>query len=248
MTIYFDDLQHDGKSEDFSKDPGWIGAGNHAIFADRHQGGAHDFGFCAQTSHAGGAPGEIGGVIWRSGLYGYYADRVGPLTLTNRLEARGKVVLEAAPPDSGMYLGWFNSAEKKNAPSQAGNFVGIKIGGPTRVGHYFVPAYATARRGKPEANTRREHPKRVSVERSQGPVLIPQKVFEWKLVYDPAGNGGTGTLEATLGTESVTLPLKKGDKALGATFDRFGLFTTHIGGSYVRIYFDDLAYTTAAGQ
>src|SRR5205807_10544089 len=30
LTIYFDDLQYDGKREDFSKDPGWIASGNHA--------------------------------------------------------------------------------------------------------------------------------------------------------------------------------------------------------------------------
>ena len=78
-----------------------------------------------------------------------------------------------------------------------------------------------------------------------GECLTPEKVFQWHLVYDPAGNGGTGTLEATLGTESVTLPLKKGDKAWGGTFDRFGLLTTHVGGSYVKLYFDDLAYTAA---
>jgi len=59
----------------------------------------------------------------------------------------------------------------------------------------------------------REHPKRVSVERNQGPVLVPEKVVEWKLVYDPAGNGGTGAIEATLGSESVVLPLKGGDKS-----------------------------------
>ncbi|MDB6029067.1 MAG: hypothetical protein JWM68_5290 [Verrucomicrobiales bacterium] len=244
LTIHFDDLQFDGKSEDFSVDPEWIGSGNHASFKDPNQGGAHDFGFLAQTSHTGGSPGELGGTIWRSGAYAYYADRVGLLTLTNRLEARGKVLLEAAPPDSGMYFGWFNSAEKEDAPAQAGNFVGVKIGGPTRVGHYFVPCYATMSRARPEPVAARQHPKRVSVERSEGPILVPQKVFEWKVVYDPAGNGGAGTLEATLGSESVILPLKKGDKEKGGSFDRFGLFTTRIGGSYVRIYFDDLAYTS----
>ena len=45
---------------------------------------------------------------------------------------------------------------------------------------------------------------------------------------------------------SVTLPLKPGDKAKGATLDRFGLFTTHIGGNFVRIYFDDLTYTSGS--
>ncbi len=246
MTIYFDDLQYDGKAENFSRDPGWAGSGNHARFEDRQQGGAHDFGFSAQTSHAGGTPGELGGTLWRSGEYGYYADDVGPLTMTNRLEARGKVVLTAAPPDSGMYLGWFNSADKQNAPSQTGDFVGIKIGGPTRVGHYFAPAYATGNRpSSSNFTSRRQHLKRISVERKDGPVLVPQKVFDWELAYDPEAGGGTGSIKARLGTESVTLPLKPGDKSIGGTFDRFGLFTSHIGGSYVRIYFDDLQYTTA---
>ena len=76
-------------------------------------------------------------------------------------------------------------------------------------------------------------------------VLVPQKAFPWKLIYDPAANDGNGAIEATLGDESVTLPLKRGDKAKGAKLDRFGLFTTHRGGSYVRIYFDDLKYTAA---
>jgi hypothetical protein len=60
--------------------------------------------------------------------------------------------------------------------------------------------------------------------------------------------GGKGTIEATLGNESVTLPLRDGDKAKGASLDRFGLFTTHRGGSFVRIYFDDLTYTARSDR
>ena len=86
------------------------------------------------------------------------------------------------------------------------------------------------------------------MESAEGPVLVPQKVFDWKLIYDPSGNGGMGAIEATLGSQSVRLPLKGSDKKAGAMFDRFGLFTTHIGGSYVKIYFDDLAYTTASSS
>jgi hypothetical protein len=71
-------------------------------------------------------------------------------------------------------------------------------------------------------------------------------VFDWKLVYDPAGAGGKGTVTTTLGDQSVTLELKPGDKARGATMDRFGLFTTHRGGSYVKIYVDDLQYTAGS--
>jgi hypothetical protein len=245
MTIYFDDLRYDGKAEDFAKDPGWVAVGNDAGFEDREAVGVHDFGYSAKTDWAGGKPGEVGGKMWRSGAYGYYADRVGPLSLADRLEASGKVVLRVGSQDSGMYFGWFNGADRENSPNQAGNFVGVKVGGPTKVGHYFLPAYATALPAGAKVETSGQHPANVSVERGTGPVFVPKKVYDWKLVYDPAGNGGTGTITATLGDESVTLALKAGDKARGASLDRFGLFTGHRGGSFVRIYFDDLKYTAA---
>lgn len=237
MTIYFDDLELDGQRQDFSKDPEWIGVGNRTSFQDRVQGGAHNYGFSETSNHAGGKAGEIGGTMWRSGQYSYYADRVGPFTLNDHLEARGKVVLLRAPPDSGMYLGWFNSADKTNGPTQTGNFLGIKVGGPTRVGHYFVPAYVATH---PPEDKRR---KRLTTEAASGPLLVPNKTFDWNLVYDPGANHGNGAIIVTLGSESVTLPLRDGDKATGATFDRFGLFTSHIGGAFVEIYFDDLQYS-----
>ena len=247
LVLHFDDLTYDGKREDFSHDPGWIGVGNHVGAANREWGGAHDFGFSAETHFAGGSPGELGGLMWRSGLYAYYADRVGPLSLKDRLEASGKVVLNVGPPDSGIYFGWFNGTEKEFSPTQAGNFVGVKIGGPTKVGHYFLPAYATTKTTPIERVGVRQHAATVSVDKGTGPVFVPQKVFSWKIVYDPAGNRGAGTIEATLGDESTTLNLNDGDKEKGAVLDRFGLFTTHRGGSFVRIYFDDLAYTAVAG-
>src|SRR5688500_8770684 len=80
FTIHFDDLEYDGKAQDFSRDAGWIGVGNTATYDRRDEGGAHDFGFSAATNFAAGAAaGELGGTIWRSGAYAYYADRVGPL-------------------------------------------------------------------------------------------------------------------------------------------------------------------------
>ena len=62
MTIYFDDLQYDGKSEDFSKDPGWAGSNNRAKI-ENVPAGAHDFGFSPKTNLAGGTTGEVGGVV-----------------------------------------------------------------------------------------------------------------------------------------------------------------------------------------
>ncbi|MCX6910302.1 MAG: hypothetical protein NTY01_19975 [Verrucomicrobia bacterium] len=228
-TMFFDDLQYDGQTQDFAKDPGWVGAGNRVTFEDREVTGAHNFGYSATTSHAGGAPGEVGGGLWRTGAFGFYADRVGPLNLEQRLEARGKVKLVTAGPDSDMQLGWFNSAAKDKERGDAENFVGIHVGGPTRIGHYFIPVLATAKGTKGKVD--------------QGPVLTPGKVFDWSLIYDPAANGGNGEMRVTLGHESVTLALKPGQKAQGASLDRFGLFTSTAGGQMVKIYLDDLEYS-----
>jgi hypothetical protein len=231
LTIYFDDLQHDGRTQDFTKDPGWEGSGNRATYDDREQGGAHDYGYSATTSFAGGKAGEVGGTFWRGGKYSYYADRVGPLTLDDRLKAGGKVVLQAGAPDSDVFLGWFNSENKDKPPTEAGHFLGIHVGGPTRVGHYFRPSLTTA--------------KGTTSRMIAGPVLTPGKVYDWSLVYDPAAEGGNGAVTVMLGEETVTLPLKKGIRAQGGSFDRFGLFTPAVGGQVVRMYLDDLNYTTA---
>lgn len=228
MTIHFGDLALDGKTVDLAKDPGWVGFNNRAKFEDA-QVGAHNFGFSPATHFASGAPGEIGGDLWRSGRYAYYADKVGELTLDDRLEASGKVVLQVGAPDSDVYLGWFSSAERTKPPAIAGNFLGVHVGGPTRVGHYFQPSFATATgsRGQPK----------------KGPVLVPGKVYEWSLLYDPAANGGKGAIRVTLGGESVTLAMKDGQRAQGGRFDRFGLFNSTAGGQLVRIFLDDLSYT-----
>jgi hypothetical protein len=228
MTIYFGDLKYLGRGPDFSQDPKWDASGNRAKYQAKDVGGAHDFGF-SNTNHAGGKAGEVGGTFWRSGKYAYYADKVGPLSLDDRLEASGKVVLMSGAPDSDMFLGWFNSASKDEPPVKAGHFLGVHVGGPTRVGHYFHPSLATAKGTTSQA--------------SAGPVLTPGKVYDWSLVYDPTAEGGNGAITVTLDRESVTLPLKKGLKAQGASFDRFGVFTSNIGGQIVRLYLDDLKYT-----
>ncbi len=233
-TLYFDDLQLNGKTEDFSKDPQWTAVGNRVSYEDRELTGAHDFGYSAKTNYAGGTAGEIGGGMWRSGDFACYADRVGPLDLNQRLEARGKVRLVTAGPDSDVRLGWFNSSAKEKGVGDKENFLGVFVGGPTRVGHYFIPAFATAKGGKSGMG---------KVEK--GPVLTPGKNFEWSLVYDPAANEGNGEIQVSLSGASVTLKLKPGQKKQGAVFDRFGLFTSNIGGQMVKWYLDDLEYTAA---
>jgi hypothetical protein len=231
MTIYFGDLQLDGQPVDFSADPNWDGSGNHAKYQAKEIGGIHDFGYSA-THYAGGMDGEIGGLIWRS-PYAYYADHVGPLTLNDPLEAHGRFVLLSGAPDSGVMLGWFNSSVRQTDDQHAldnRDFIGVSIGGPTRVGHYFLPIYATKQTGRGIVK--------------EGPILKPGKAYDWSLVYDPAAVNGRGQIRVTLGDEAVTLDLKANAKSKDAVFDRFGLFCVGTGGGQVKVYFDDLKYTS----
>jgi len=214
-------------------DPNWDHSGNRVTYQAKEVGGIQDFGFSA-TDHAGGTAGEVGGLIWRS-PYAYYAERVGPLSLENPLQARGRFVLMSGAPDSGVMFGWFNSETKEvddRASLKGRNFIGISVGGPTRIGHYFLPEFGTAQgeRGRLKA----------------GPILKPGQPYEWTLLYDPAANEGRGQMKVTLGSESATLDLKPGAKSKDAVFDRFGIFCVGTGGGQLKMYLDDLKYTATA--
>ena len=233
LTVYFDDLEYCGRTQDFSVDPQWDGSRNRVTYKATDVAAAQNFGF-SQTNLAGGKPGEIGGTFWRSeGNWGYYADKVGPLSMHDRLEARGKVVMTAAGPDADMAFGWFHANDDKSAPDKAGDFLGIHVGGPTRMGHPFLPTFCV-------------NPDLRGIAK-EGPSLLPGKTYAWTLLFDPEANKGDGAITATLGDQSVTLNLRKGQKQLAqdARFDHFGMFSIGPGGQMVKIYLDDLQYTVA---
>ena len=54
---------------------------------------------------------------------------------------------------------------------------------------------------------------------------------------------GLPSLTVTLDKETVTLDVPEKLRAENLQFDRFGLFSPGVGGSKVKIYFDDLEYT-----
>ncbi len=130
MVAYFDDIALDGQMDDFSKDPGWDGAGHRARFKDTAQYAYNDFGFSPETHHAGGArAGELGGRFLscdpdEEQFKGYYGDRIGRLTLDNSLAARGKFAANEFCIDATFALGWFNS-RKQGWPIE--NFVGVYL-------------------------------------------------------------------------------------------------------------------------
>ena len=232
MNVYLDDLSIDGKSDDFTDDPGWEENGNRVTFDDSEIRPYHNFGW-SETNHAGGTLGEIGGLIWRADerkpeQAGYYADQIGHLTMDNTLEASGKIAMLRASADSAVLIGWFNSETYIGAPPS--NFVGIMVEGPSRIGHYFRPVYANAK-GQHEIM-------------KTGPVIKPSRTsHQWRLAYAPDANNGHGQMIVTFNDETVSLNLKPDVRTGGAVFDRFGMLSFQRGGHFVDIYFDDISYT-----
>ena len=208
--------------------------GNVAEYEERAIRPMHDFGF-SPTAHAGGAPGEIGGIVWRDEQPAYYADSVGPFSLDDELVASGKIAFTGAGSDSGIYFGWFNAGAKRNKATPdhkegQTNVIGIAIEGPSRVGHYFRPVLYSIS-GKDGIL-------------SEGPLIRPDgKVHQWKLQYRPDGADGEGEIVLSFDDSLRTFPLKKGTRAVGARFDRFGLFNMQTGGHHVVVYLDDLSYS-----
>jgi hypothetical protein len=247
--IYFDDLEYDGKQESFAEDPHWDGLNNRARVQETMPIGYHNFGFSPETHFAGGSPGEMGGIFWPlSQAYAYYADRIGPLSLDDPLEAHGKLFLKYVTPDCEMCFGWFNSSqrqppEKRYRKSVAAgtrrdpqtthmcktdNFVGIYLTSE-HAGCGLHPALVTAKGSKVDQRNGAPHPE-------------PGKVWEWTVKYDPSAGGGHGAISVTLGGQTATLVLDEKLRAEGSNFDRFGFFASG-GGGMTHIYFDDLKYT-----
>src|SRR5262245_58823374 len=73
------------KTEHFDKDPGWEAHNNRIVPAKRPT-VVQDFGY-STTNFAGKSPGELGGQVTRASEPAYYADKIGPLTLDNKLSA-----------------------------------------------------------------------------------------------------------------------------------------------------------------
>ncbi|MEX2285929.1 MAG: hypothetical protein WD648_02495 [Planctomycetaceae bacterium] len=244
LDVFFDDLVVNGERESFDADPQWMGAGNEVEFTERVIRPLHDFGYSG-TNHACGKPGEVGGIIFRDERPAFYAGACVPLTLDDELQASGRLAFLQAGSDSGICLGWFNASAKreKNTPEHEDrqrSYVAVMIEGPSRVGHYFRPAYSTATGagGAPMSDP---------TSGKERPLIRPDgKVHRWSLAYSPRAANGRGQIAITLDGERHTLDLAQGERASGATFDRFGLFNIQAGGHHVEIYLDDLKYTSAS--
>ena len=183
----------------------------------------------------------MGGLVFRGDCrfpdrMASYADRLQDLTLDKPIHASGKVCLRRGVTDSTVLFGFFHSeiSMKSNSSQNSGLpkcFLGISTDGPSREGFFFSPTYRI--NGDGHGQAKRDQPR----------IFPDAQSYDWSLDYSPTGANGRGEICATLGKQSVRLPLGAGHKTTGAQFNRFGLITTWIDGNSQNIYFDDLRYT-----
>jgi len=149
--IWLDDVNVAGQSETFDKDPGWEGFQNRRTYVSRDVRPRFDFGYSATQFAGGEALGEMGGLMFRgdgryTNLMAFYGARLQELSLKVALKASGKVALRRAVSDSDVLFGFFHAEHSLESGgtdkiSTPPDFFGVSIGGPTREGFMFAPAY-----------------------------------------------------------------------------------------------------------
>ncbi len=242
--VWIDGVTVLGKRFDFGDDPKWDGLNNRHTYVTKNIRPRFDFGW-SPTHFAGGqAAGELGGLIFRGDCrephrMAAYGARLSTLTLGTPLYARGKVSMIRGVTDSTASIGFYNStwslhsnpAQDQSIPM---DYLGINIEGPSSEGFFFYPVY-------------RVHghvAKALDGRSGKAPHIYPdRKAHDWMLKYDPAGAGGRGRITVSLDGQTGTLDLEPGAKAIGASFDRFGICTPWIDGNSVTVFFDDIQYT-----
>ena len=244
--LWIDDVTVNGVVFDFSEDPGWDELNNRRTYQTKDTRPRFDFGW-SSTQHAGGSKaGELGGLIFRGDCreparMAAYGDRLTPLNLNMPIKARGKVAVLRAISDSTASIGFYHSkhsmqinrSQKHSIPN---DYLGVNIEGPSSEAFFFYPVY----RIHGDESVALGH------DGGKAPRIYPdRRVHDWFLDYDPTAAGGNGRITVGLDGQTCVLDLPPGHKALGATFDRFGICTPWIDGNSVTVYFDDLEYTAA---
>ena len=231
------------KTEQFNKDPGWEGVHNRIVPIATPT-ITQDFGY-SPTSFAAKTNGEIGGQVWRAAEPAWYADKIGPKTLDDKLTARGTFALTKTGGGGHVFFGWFNSRQPAGA-SRAVAALGLEIGTEKIGGRVHVRLHTAQNQScgmivQPAGERK-----------ARGPFRNDGTRYTWKLDYDPQANGGQGRITFTFRSnlaqpetferETYVLDLPDGYRKQGTVFDRFGLMNGTKPGGHATAYFGNLEY------
>lgn len=217
MALACGALRAEERTEHFDRDPGWDGRNfRSTAFAAREV--RQDFGF-RMSAHAGGKVGELGGFITSAAEPAYYAKQIPAATFADPLTASGSF---AATGRAGHILIGFFNADTLNE-WRTPNTIALRIS--VRGDKFYAwLEYATSRwRAGGDSPKGFSTPEPNSKRTKLMEFRPPAQPHRWTIRYDPAGNGGDGSIVATIDHETAICHLGKGHKADGATFNRCGL-------------------------
>ncbi len=231
-------------TEHFTDEPsatanGWTGFGNTA--------NGQNFGFRATDLTGGASPaGEAGGTFVRDPNVAFYGDTTlgGTLTLNDAMHAEGELATANNNWDGDLRIGFFNT--DSGGQTTLGNVLGLNLaepgGGITgyRVSAAIIPANLTQLYSTP-----------LDMSPLEGS-------FSFRFDYDPAGNGGNGSLVMeifsgigdSMGTRTINLSAAQ--RAAGANFNAFGFIIGGQGNAVpefqLKAYLDAVSYTTVVAS
>src|SRR5947209_13236146 len=170
------------KTQSFDKDPGWEGH-NNRIVPQRVPTVTQDFGY-SKTNAAGKGAGELGGRITRASEPAYYADKIGPVTLDEKLSASGTFALTKTVPGGGIFFGFFR-AEQAGAGGRPTGSLGLNMD-CERSGARLAVRLITGRNQSCGTFVTPFIPGKFR----PTPVRNDGTRYQWTLDYDPQGAGG----------------------------------------------------------
>src|SRR5947209_2351738 len=185
------------KTEHFDSNPGWEGV-NNRLMPESLPTITQDFGY-SETGFASKTKGEIGGTLRRASVPAWYADKIAPKSLDDRLTASGTFAI-TKPGSGNAFLGWFNSKQTEGTARPVGS-LGLEIGAKKAGGHVHVRLHTAENRsaGVPvvPAGERKD----------RGAFGNDGSRYAWKLDYDPQANGGKGRASFTIRGDGAAGPV-----------------------------------------
>jgi hypothetical protein len=250
------------KTESFDKDPGWEGH-NNRIVPERAPTVTQDFGY-SKTNFAAKAAGELGGQVTRASEPAYYADKIGAVTLDDKLSASGTFALTKTSPGGGIFFGFFR-AEQPGAGGRPISSLGLNMD-CERSGARLAVRLITGRNQSCGTFITPFLPGKFR----PTPIRNDGTRYQWALDYDPQGAGGRGQFRFTFHGDApkpgefskadipdshkeearrrfpdettFTVDLPEGFRKQDTRFDRFGLMNMMKPGGSMHVYFGDLQY------
>jgi hypothetical protein len=203
------------RQEHFDREPpGWEGINNRST-AFEPKNVTQNFGYSANTQHAGGGVGEVGGTINPAGEAAFYGYRLPkPLTLDSPLTAESR--LSVSRGSGHCLLGFFNSSTLSGWRTP--NTLVLRLNGRGDTFHCHSE-YCTTR-WRAGAGVIGEI---VPGERLTPTELPSGKPCQWKLVYDPQAAAGRGVISLTVNGITAKCEIEEAHRRDGATFTHFGL-------------------------